>query len=110
MGAAVECPPPPPPPPPPPRNHFLVFRDIPKSIAMGPGKNCPKFFSKRGDFRHKCKLQPCQLSAVFLHNYGLSEKDALELASFLEPMLEYNPAKRITAREALKHPWLEIHE
>jgi len=87
-----------------------ILGDIPKHIACGPGKHCHKFFTKKGEFRHKCKLQPCQLSAVFLHNYGLSERDALELASFLEPMLEYDPSKRITAREALKHPWLEIRE
>lgn len=58
---------------------WVYPRDVPKSMALGPGKNCPKFFNKRGEFRHKCRLQPCQLSAVFLHNYGLPEPEAEEL-------------------------------
>eukprot|EP01012_Entosiphon_sulcatum_P047836 TRINITY_DN6540_c2_g1_i4.p2 TRINITY_DN6540_c2_g1~~TRINITY_DN6540_c2_g1_i4.p2 ORF type:complete len:133 (-),score=35.31 TRINITY_DN6540_c2_g1_i4:74-472(-) len=90
--------------------HLALFQqilgDIPKPIALG-GKYAAKFFTKRGEFRHR-KLQPCQLEQVFVHNYGLPPRDAQELASFLLPMLEYDPARRITARQALKHPWLNI--
>ena len=31
------------------------------------------------------------------------------LASFLLPMLEFTPERRATAREMLKHPWLDGH-
>lgn len=43
---------------------------------------------------------------LLFHEYDFSEKEALSVESFLMPMLEYDPKKRISAREALRHPWL----
>jgi serine/threonine protein kinase len=40
----------------------------------------------------------------------LSLEDDPEFADFLEKCLEINPEKRITAAEALNHPWLAKEE
>lgn len=37
-------------------------------------------------------------------------EEAEEFASFIEPMLNPYPEKRMTATEALKHSWLNINE
>ncbi len=36
----------------------------------------------------------------------MKEKEAVALADFLTPMLEWQPEKRATARQILEHPWL----
>ena len=37
-------------------------------------------------------------------------EEAEELASFIEPMLNPYPEKRLTAAEALRHSWLNVKE
>lgn len=41
-----------------------------------------------------------------MEKYKIKETEALFLADFLLPMLEYLPEKRATAQEMLNHPWL----
>ncbi len=36
----------------------------------------------------------------------MNEAEADSFLSLVRQMLQYDPAKRISAREALKHPWL----
>ena len=36
------------------------------------------------------------------------KKDAKEFSDFLEPMLDYVPENRATAKQCLQHPWLKI--
>jgi serine/threonine protein kinase len=43
---------------------------------------------------------------ILMDEYNFAECDALMIEDFLLPMLEYDPKKRISAKEALKHPWL----
>ena len=38
----------------------------------------------------------------------MKEEEAKMLASFLIPMLKYYPEKRISAHDALLHPWLQM--
>ena len=40
--------------------------------------------------------------------YHFKEKEAKALSDFIMPMLEYYPNKRATARELLRHPWLNM--
>ena len=40
--------------------------------------------------------------------YKFKENEAVELADFLQPMLNYDPDKRISAQELLKHKWLNM--
>ena len=59
-----------------------------------------------GELRHISKLKPWGLYEVLTEKYEWDRKDAEAFASFLTPMLEFDPNKRATALEALKHPWL----
>ncbi len=40
--------------------------------------------------------------------YRHTEADAKMISSFLLPMLSWLPADRIAARDAVKHPWLDV--
>ncbi|XP_038067202.1 SRSF protein kinase 3-like isoform X2 [Patiria miniata] len=78
---------------------------IPKHIALG-GKFSREFFNRKGELRHITKLKPWGLFYVLTEKYDWVERAAIEFASFLEPMLEFDPTKRATAAMCLKHPWL----
>jgi serine/threonine-protein kinase SRPK1 len=52
-------------------------------------------------------LKPWGLVEVLTEKYEWPVEQANEFASFLKPMLEYDPAKRATAAECLKHVWIE---
>jgi len=90
-------------------DHLALFQEalgrIPKRIAMK-GKYARDFFNRHGDLRHIKDLQYWPIKDVFIDKYAIDEEEAEELASFLQPMLEYDPETRATAAECLKHPWL----
>lgn len=78
---------------------------IPKEIALG-GRLSAVLFSKRGELRNISGLKPWALVEVLTEKYEWSQEQAAEFSSFLRPMLEYDPSKRATAAECLKHSWL----
>ena len=45
-----------------------------------------------------------------MEKYRIKEEEALALADFLMPMLQYYPEKRVTAQEMLNHKWLSMPE
>lgn len=51
-------------------------------------------------------LKPWGLVEVLTEKYEWSVEQANEFSSFLKPMLEYDPVKRATAADCLKHPWI----
>lgn len=59
-----------------------------------------------GELRHITKLKPWGLFDVLYEKYEWPEEDAREFADFLTPMLQFDPARRATASECLKHGWL----
>lgn len=71
------------------------------------GTYSPEFFNKRGEFRHIRDLDYWPLDLVLKEKYRLDPNVIDLLVSFLLPMLEINPTKRITASEALKHSFLK---
>lgn len=77
---------------------------IPKEIAMS-GRLSHHLFNKRGELRNITGLKPWALVEVLTEKYEWSTEKAEEFSSFLKPMLEYDPSKRATASECLKHPW-----
>lgn len=77
---------------------------IPKEIAMA-GRLSHHLFNKRGELRNITGLKPWALVEVLTEKYEWSIEQADEFSSFLKPMLEYDPTKRATAAECLKHPW-----
>lgn len=52
-------------------------------------------------------LKPWGLVEVLTEKYEWNVDQANEFASFLKPMLQYDPAKRATAAECLTHSFLK---
>lgn len=85
-----------------------LLGEIPKRIT-GLGKNSKLFFNKKGDLRHITGLKPWCLEDVLTEKYEWNRKDAEEFAAFLKPMLDFDPDRRATAADCLKHPWLIVN-
>lgn len=79
---------------------------IPKSIIFS-GSMADLVFNKRGELRHITGLKPWGLREVLVEKYEWSSSEAESFAEFLRPMLAFDPLKRATAAECLKHPWLK---
>jgi len=80
---------------------------MPKNFALS-GSNSMKYFNKNGKLKRIRKLQYYPLIKILTEKYNFKEKEAKALSDFIMPMLEYYPNKRITARELLRHPWLNM--
>ncbi|XP_075166881.1 SRSF protein kinase 3-like [Haematobia irritans] len=63
-------------------------------------------FNRKGELRNITGLKPWGLVDVLHEKYEWSLSEAEAFAEFLKPMLQFDPAKRATASECLKHPWL----
>lgn len=74
------------------------------------GKYSRELFDHAGSLRYIKSLKPWPLKRVMVEKYLYSEKDALSLCSFLEPMLALDQNHRKEARDMVNHPWLEIGE
>lgn len=78
---------------------------IPRTIATT-GKYSKEFFRKNGELRNITKLKPWPLYEVLTDKYEWDETMAREFADWLVPMLAFDPDKRATAEECIKHPFL----
>lgn len=78
---------------------------IPRSFALG-GKYSYEIFNRRGELRHIRDLEYWKLEDVLVEKYSIPKEEAIEIADFLLPMLEYVPKRRATAQECLRHCWL----
>ncbi|KAH8400826.1 hypothetical protein KR009_001206 [Drosophila setifemur] len=78
---------------------------IPRHIVFR-GTYAHQSFHRDGELRNIEGLKPWGLMDVLLEKYEWSTSEAESFASFLKPMLEFDPAKRATASECLQHPWL----
>lgn len=82
-----------------------LLGEIPRRIAMS-GKHSRQFFNKKCDLRHITGLKPWGLFEVLTEKYEWDHVEAREFTAFLRPMLDFDPNRRATAAECLKHPWL----
>ncbi|KAF6263671.1 kinase-like domain-containing protein [Scenedesmus sp. NREL 46B-D3] len=72
------------------------------------GKYARDFFNRAGELRHIKRLKFWDLEAVLHEKYRLPRAEVGAWhGDFLLPMLHFDPEKRSTAAEALKHPWLQ---
>ncbi len=82
-----------------------LLGDIPKHI-IDKGKNSRDYFNRKGELRNITGLKPWHLYDVLTEKYRWDPQSAKDFSDFLCPMLEYDPNKRATAAECLRHKWL----
>ena len=70
------------------------------------GKYAENLFNKRGEIRGIKTLNIWLLKDVLIEKYHMAEDDARDLAQFLGPMLEIDIKRRASAKDCLRHPWL----
>ncbi|XP_017472997.1 PREDICTED: SRSF protein kinase 3 [Rhagoletis zephyria] len=78
---------------------------IPHNIILR-GAYASQAFNRKGELRNITGLKPWGLVDVLSEKYEWPRDDAEAFADFLVPMLEFDRAKRATAADCLKHPWL----
>lgn len=82
-----------------------LLGEMPKSFATT-GKYSGEIFNRRGELRHIRSLDFWAIEDVLVEKYKIEKEEAASLASFLLPMLEFIPKRRVSAQEALKHRWI----
>jgi len=82
-----------------------LIGEYPKTLCLL-GKYSEEFFNRKGELRHISKLRPWRLADVMIEKYKMKKEDAQSFASFLVPMLDFNPKTRATAAQSLQNPWL----
>lgn len=82
-----------------------LLGEIPRRIALN-GTNSRHFFNKKCQLRHITGLKPWSLFEVLTEKYEWEPTEAREFTNFLRAMLDFDPYRRATAEECLRHPWL----
>ena len=80
---------------------------MPKNFALS-GLDSYKYFDKKGKLRRIKNLIYFPIKDILVKKYHFKEKEAKAFSDFLMPMLEYYPDKRASARDLLRHPWLNM--
>lgn len=91
-------------------DHLALFVELLGQMPLklvGKGRRSSTYFNRRGELRHIKSLRYWGLSDVLQQKYHMHAVEARNLASFLLPMLQLLPEERITAQNALAHPWLQ---
>eukprot|EP00899_Mesostigma_viride_P012986 jgi/Mesvir1/21689/Mv04109-RA.1 len=93
-------------------DHIALMMELlgpfPPQVILG-GKYSRRFFTRNNELRHIHRLKFWPMEEVLMKKYGFPEDEAKPLSNFLLGMLNADPLKRVTAGDALKHPWLEAH-
>jgi serine/threonine protein kinase len=71
------------------------------------GKHSRKLFNSKGKLRNIRELDHWALKQVLADKYKMEGDVPEQLASFLMPMLTLDPNERVTAEQALRHPFLQ---
>jgi serine/threonine protein kinase len=90
-------------------DHLALFVEL-----LGPmphplitkGRRSMTYFNRRGELRHIKSLRYWGLHDVLQQKYHMHPAEAVNLASFLLPMLRLQPEERLSAQALLSHPWL----
>ncbi|KAG6397628.1 hypothetical protein SASPL_143798 [Salvia splendens] len=90
-------------------DHLAMMMELlgkmPRKIATT-GARSKEYFDRYGDLKRIRRLKYGSLDRLLVDKYKFSDADARELASFLCPILDFDPEKRPTAEQCLQHPWL----
>eukprot|EP00548_Thalassiothrix_antarctica_P012535 CAMPEP_0194161084 /NCGR_PEP_ID=MMETSP0152-20130528/78741_1 /TAXON_ID=1049557 /ORGANISM="Thalassiothrix antarctica, Strain L6-D1" /LENGTH=1067 /DNA_ID=CAMNT_0038870835 /DNA_START=245 /DNA_END=3448 /DNA_ORIENTATION=- len=90
-------------------DHLAMFQELlgkmPKRLSLN-GKFSKKFFDRKGNLKHIKQLKFWPIQEVLCEKYHFAKDDAQEIANFIRPLLEFDPASRATALDALRSDWL----
>lgn len=90
-------------------DHLALFLELlgpmPKPLIQR-GRRSMTFFNRKGELRHIKSLRFWGLEDVLQQKYHMHTLEAINLASFLNPMLRLSPSDRQSAQQLLAHPWL----
>jgi len=79
---------------------------MPRRVATT-GRHAQDYFNRKGELRAIRNLGPqWGVADVLVEKYHFSKEESDLIASFILPMVDWLPEKRVTAKEALQHPWL----
>jgi len=78
---------------------------MPRVISQR-GSKSNLYFNRKGEFLRIRSLEMWPLYNVLTEKYLIDTEEAELIASFLLPMLSLSPNERISASDALLHPWL----
>lgn len=85
-----------------------LLGEIPPRIVET-GRYSAKYFTSDGRLANisQEEMRPQGLRETLIQKYKFEETDAREAANFMLDMLIYDPLKRKSAADMLKHPWLK---
>jgi len=84
-----------------------LLGDLPSKEFALSGRYSKDFFNNNGKLKNIKKLEYWDLTGVLTKKYKLDEEEADEIASFLLPMLTWEPSLRWSATKALEHFWIK---
>jgi hypothetical protein len=91
-------------------DHLAMFQELlgkmPKRLATE-GKYAKNFFDKKGNLKRIKQLKFWPIDDVLTEKYHFPRHEAKGVASFVVPLLDFDPKTRATAHEALKSDWLK---
>lgn len=79
------------------------------SVITQLGRRSSKFFDAEGQLLHISELKFWGLEDILRSRYFLAPAVAEAFADFLLPMLEVNPARRVSALHMLQHTFLDMN-
>jgi serine/threonine protein kinase len=81
---------------------------VPKHLVRT-GTRGRKYCTPAGALRDMPKglLRPWNLQSILQVQHGFGEEEAADAAAFLRECLHVIPARRMTATQLLRHPWLQ---
>ncbi|ORX93074.1 kinase-like protein [Basidiobolus meristosporus CBS 931.73] len=85
-----------------------LLGEIPSEI-LSSGKHVNEYFNRRGELRNIHRLHYWPLHSVLHEKYLVSRSESEQLSSFLLPMLDLHPNRRVSAGDIVKHDWLSSH-
>lgn len=79
---------------------------MPKRLALS-GRYSKNFFDKKGNLKHIKQLKFWPVQEVLKEKYHFNKEDAVAVAEFMMPLLDFDPKSRATALDALRSKWLK---
>ncbi|CAN4078586.1 unnamed protein product [Withania somnifera] len=77
-------------------------------MSYNPTARSKDYFDRHGDLKRIRRLKYGCLDKLLVDKHRFSESDAHEFTEFVGPLLDFEPEKRPTAEQCLRHQWLNF--